>query len=102
MWGVKAENRRGILTYTLEHTETGERRGKFDCEKWAQAKADELNSKMTEQEAKEVILNDPQGNIVKRMEAVAVARSILGENCTMEEIWKWAEGGGNNEEETVI
>lgn len=56
---------------------------------------------MSEQEAKDVILNDPLGNIVKRMEAIAVARSILGENCTMEEIWRWAERGGNNEKEDV-
>lgn len=57
---------------------------------------------MTEEEAKRIILEDPHGNIVKRMEAIAVARYFLGEDCTMEEIWKWAEGGGNNEEETVI
>ena len=48
---------------------------------------------MTEAEAKEIILNDPRGNIVKRMEAIEVARSILGEDCTMEQIWRWAEGG---------
>ena len=47
---------------------------------------------MTEEEAKQVILNDPYGNIIKRMEALAVARSILGEDCTMKEIWRWAEG----------
>lgn len=46
---------------------------------------------MSEETAKEIILNDPQGNIIKRMEAVAIARSILGEDCTMEEIWHWAE-----------
>lgn len=56
---------------------------------------------MSEQEAKDVILNDPNGNILKRMMAIAVARSILGEDCTMKEIWKWAEGGGNNEEKAV-
>lgn len=56
---------------------------------------------ITAEEAKRIILEDPEGNIVKRMEAIAVARSILGENCTMEEIWKWAEGGGNNEEKAV-
>ena len=54
---------------------------------------------MTEEEAKEIILNDPDGDIVKRMEAIAVARSILGEDCTMKEIWRWAEG--NAEEVTV-
>ncbi len=54
---------------------------------------------MTEEEAKRIILDDPEGNIIKRMEAIAVARSILGEDCTMEEIWRWAEG--NAEEVTV-
>lgn len=56
---------------------------------------------MSEQEAKNVILNDPNGNILKRMEAIAVARSVLGEDCTMEEIWKWAEGG-DKDVETLI
>ena len=46
---------------------------------------------MTEEEAKRIILDDPDGNIIKRMEAIAVARYFLGEDCTMEEIWKWAE-----------
>lgn len=46
---------------------------------------------MTAEEAKRIILDDPDGNIIKRMEAIAVARSILGEDCTMEEVWKWAE-----------
>lgn len=46
---------------------------------------------MTEAEAKEIILNDPNGDIVKRIEAIEVARSVLGEDCTMEDIWRWAE-----------
>ena len=50
---------------------------------------------MTEAEAKKIIIDDPEGNIVKRMEAIAVARSVLGEDATMEQIWKWAEGGDN-------
>lgn len=53
---------------------------------------------MSEQEAKDVILNDPLGNIVKRMEAIAVAQSVLGERCTVKEIWKWAEGGNHGKE----
>ena len=54
---------------------------------------------MTEEEAKRIILDDPAGNIIKRMEAIAVARSILGEDCTMKEIWRWAEGNVNNQTE---
>ena len=56
-------------------------------------------NRMSEQQAKDVIVNDLQGNIIKRMEAIAVARSILGENCTMEEIWRWAEGNVGNQTE---
>lgn len=47
--------------------------------------------KMTAEEAKRIILDDPDGNIIKRMEAIAVARYFLGEDCTMEEVWRWAE-----------
>lgn len=50
---------------------------------------------MTEEEAKRIILEDPHGNIVKRMEAIAVAKSILGEDCTMKDIWEWAENRTN-------
>lgn len=48
-------------------------------------------NQMSEEEAKRIILEDPHGNIIKRMEAIAVAKEILGEDCTMEEIWKWAD-----------
>ena len=91
MWVVIAEYKRGIMSYTVENTETGERRGTFDCQPWAQAMADELNRVMTEEEAKAIILHDPHGNIVKRMEAIAVARKVLGEECTMKDIWEWAD-----------
>ena len=51
---------------------------------------------MTEQEAQAVIRNDPEGNIAKRLEAIDVAISVLGDDCTMSDIWKWA-----NEEKAV-
>lgn len=47
---------------------------------------------MTEEEAKEVINKDPEGNITKRLEAINTALSVLGKDATMKEIWKWAEG----------
>lgn len=50
---------------------------------------------MTEEEAKKIIRDDPLGNIVKRMEAIAVAQSVLGERCTVKEIWEWAENRTN-------
>ena len=59
-----------------------------------------VQHRMTTKEAKDIIINDPNGDIVKRMEAIAVARSVLGEDATMEQIWRWAEG--NVEEVTVM
>ena len=47
---------------------------------------------MTEEEAKEIINQDPEGNIAKRLEAIDKAFEILGKDATMKEIWKWAEG----------
>ena len=48
---------------------------------------------MTEAEAKRIIVDDPGGNIARRLEALEVAYYILGDDCTMEDIWRWAEGG---------
>lgn len=53
---------------------------------------------MTEEEAKRIILDDPEGNIIKRMEAIAVARYFLCDDCTMKDIWMWAEGDNNGKE----
>ena len=46
---------------------------------------------MTESEAKTIITHDQYGNIAKRLEAIEVATQVLGEDCTMADIWKWAE-----------
>ena len=46
---------------------------------------------MTEQEAKEIIRADPQGNIKLRLEAFEVAEQILGNDYTMQEFWRWAD-----------
>lgn len=51
----------------------------------------EHQKQMSEEEAKRIILEDPHGNIIKRMEAIAVAKKILGEDCTMKDIWEWAD-----------
>lgn len=56
---------------------------------------------MTEQEAKNIIRNEAYTNIRKHLEAIQVAIKVLGEDCTMEDIWKWAERGGNSDKETV-
>ena len=47
---------------------------------------------MTEAEAKQIIREDPGGSIWKRIEAIFVAERALGEDCTMTDILKWAEG----------
>ncbi len=46
---------------------------------------------MTEKEAKEIIREDPNGDVIKRLTAIAVAEEILGNNCTMEDICEWAD-----------
>ena len=48
---------------------------------------------MTEEEAKNIIKNESYTNIRKHLEAIQVAVKALGEDCTMADIWKWAEGG---------
>lgn len=50
---------------------------------------------MTEEEAKRTIRDDPHGDVIKRLEAIDVAESVLGDDCTMKEIWKWAEPDNN-------
>lgn len=54
--------------------------------------------RMTEQEAKEIIKNEPYTNVRKHLEAIQVAIKVLGEDCTMADVWKWAEGGNNGKE----
>ena len=46
---------------------------------------------MDEQRAKEVIRSDPTGSIAERLEAIQVAREVLGEDCTMADIWRWVD-----------
>ena len=43
MWKVTCDYFRGVLTYFVEHKETGERKGEFDCQPWAEEFARELN-----------------------------------------------------------
>ena len=43
MWIVTCDYVKGELTYFVENKETGERKGQFGCEPWAQEMADELN-----------------------------------------------------------
>lgn len=57
---------------------------------------------MTEEEAKKIIRDDPRGDVIQRLTALEVAENALGEDCTMEEIWKWAESGGQNKSDVLI
>lgn len=43
VWTVTCDYVKGVLTYFVENTITGERRGTFDCEAWAKEMARELN-----------------------------------------------------------
>lgn len=46
---------------------------------------------MTEQEAKTILSSyGPPANTRKHIEAIEVATSVLGEDATMTEIWRWA------------
>lgn len=57
---------------------------------------------MTEAEAKKIIKkNGPPENIVEHIEALRVAVSVLGDNATMKEIWKWAESGCADKSELI-
>ena len=46
MWIVTCEMVRGSLEYYVQNSDTGEKKGTFDCEKWAQEFANELNKGM--------------------------------------------------------
>ena len=48
MWTVKSDYVKGVLTYFVEHKETGERKGEFDCQPWAEEFASELNKQEEE------------------------------------------------------
>ena len=46
---------------------------------------------MTEQEAKAIISSyGAPANIAQHIEAIQVALEVLGEDATMEDIWRWA------------
>lgn len=50
MWTVKSDYVKGVLTYFVEHKETGERKGEFDCQPWAEEFAMELNKEEEERD----------------------------------------------------
>lgn len=56
---------------------------------------------MNEQEAKEIIINDPRGDITARIDALEVVEEKLGKDFTMKQLWKWAEGGDKNNKEVL-
>ena len=53
MWTVTSDYVKGVLTYFVEHKETGERKGSFDCRPWAEEFADELNREEANREEAE-------------------------------------------------
>lgn len=50
MWTVKSDYVKGVLTYFVEHKETGERKGEFDCQPLAEEFASELNKEEEERD----------------------------------------------------
>ena len=75
------------MNYFVEDKVTGERRGTFDREQWAQECADSLNT----MEAKQVIREDPGGNISLRLRAIEIAEKILGPTMTTGDLHRWAD-----------
>ena len=47
---------------------------------------------MNREEARAVIRDDPEGNVMRRLEALEVAKKDLGEKYTAGDLFKWAEG----------
>ena len=46
---------------------------------------------MTEQEAKRIISSyGAPANIAEHIEAIRVTLEVLGQDATMEDVWKWA------------
>lgn len=43
MWTVTCDYVKGVLTYFVQHKKTGERRGEFDYQPWAEEFVRELN-----------------------------------------------------------
>ena len=87
-WTVTSDyDKRGTLSYFVEDSVTGERKGTFDCEQWAKEMAEELNT----QDAKYIIREDPGGNIALRLKAVEYARAILGPTMTTGDLYRWAD-----------
>lgn len=56
-WTVTSDYVKGGLTYFVENKETGERRGCFDCEPWANEMANELNRQLASPKVKVMIFN---------------------------------------------
>ena len=49
---------------------------------------------MTEDEAREIIRHEAYTNVRKHIEAIEVAIRVLGDDATMADIWRWADGSG--------
>lgn len=77
----------GEPVYYVEDKKTGERKGTFDCERWAQEYAYSLNVL----DAKKVIREDPGGNVADRLRAIEICEEKLGHTPTTGELYKWAE-----------
>ena len=58
MWIVASEQTRNGPEYLIKDKETGEVNGKFDCEPWAQGKADELNR--AQEETVEITIDEQE------------------------------------------
>ena len=87
-WKVTSGYENGVPAYYVCDAETESIKGKFECQRWAEEFARQMNAI---EEAKCTIRAAPHGNIKKRMEAIETAKRILGRDITTEELHRWAE-----------
>ena len=73
--------------YFVKDKVTGERKGTFDCEPWAQEYANSLNV----MDAKKVIRDDPGGDVALRLRAIEIAEKRLGPGMTTGDLHRWAD-----------
>lgn len=46
---------------------------------------------MSQEQAKKIIRENPTGDVIQRLMALAVAEQEIGAHCSIEDIWKWAD-----------
>lgn len=69
MWTVTSEQTRKGPEYLVKNKETGEVKGEYECEPWAQGKADELNG--AQEETVEITIDEQEQMLLQLQEEQA-------------------------------